>query len=730
MELDGNNVEIFVIGEGKETSLLSDALSSLDYTYLCCSVNDFNRYISLNSCNPLIIFTLPEKKLCTETDKIIAEKKIRSIYYFPGLENNQKDKLNVYFPYESHAVELAIEINLVEKKYEEQHESQLAYVNDVMMQLTHSNVRGLLLSEAMKKFMQGEKIISKQGGLRKLLIEFLISLLDITRFEQTYFVRYTSEGKCKRIFDQKNNHERDGSLLLRLIGEYAEEIYTTYHNEDYIEPQLFTKNAKIDGSNVSVHAIPLRSRGKLYGITILVSMGAENLEIENIDYDVIKFLSMEIEQILERYLLNQEINKKNKAFKESNERLEYVLNSSPAVLFSLKAENFSLKFISSNVERFLGYPPDMMTSNVEFFWKLIHPDDMNKALTEFKKIHKNRGCVREYRLRCADGKYKWVHDELRLIKKSDNTSEIAGYFVDISDQVETQVALRKSNIELKSAYNSLQNAKNQLLQSEKMASIGQLAAGVAHEINNPVGYISSNLSSLSQYVNDLFSIIENYEKYSDKESSVYMNMERINKIRDELDIEFIRTDLPELLEQSQEGVARVKKIVQDLKDFSHVDSTDWQLADLHQGIDSTLNIVNNEIKYKADVIKKYDDIPQVECIASQLNQVFMNMLVNAAHAIDDRGTITIETGKNDDWVFVKFSDTGSGIEEKNIKKLFDPFFTTKPVGKGTGLGLSLSYSIIERHGGKIDIESEVGKGTTFIINIPIMQQESEQEKVA
>lgn len=285
---------------------------------------------------------------------------------------------------------------------------------------------------------------------------------------------------------------------------------------------------------------------------------------------------------------------------------------------------------------------------------------------------------------------------------------------------ESKNALEKEKEEQKSLIEELKNAQDQLLQSEKLASIGQLAAGVAHEINNPVGYISSNISSLSNYVDDMISLLDLYaesEQFIDSKNSV---LEKIKSLKDEIDIEYIKEDLKALTDESIEGVKRVKQIVQDLKDFSHVDEAEWQWADIHKGLDSTLNVVNNEIKYKADVVKEYGSLPLIECIPSQLNQVFMNMLVNAAHAIDgDRGLITIKTGIEDDNACFEFTDTGKGISPEKIHKIFDPFFTTKPVGKGTGLGLSLSYGIIEKHQGKIEVDSEVGVGTRFKISIPV-----------
>ena len=185
----------------------------------------------------------------------------------------------------------------------------------------------------------------------------------------------------------------------------------------------------------------------------------------------------------------------------------------------------------------------------------------------------------------------------------------------------------------------------------------------------------------------------------------------------------MRTDTGDLVKESIDGLGRVKRIVQDLKEFSHVDSTEWQIADLHAGLDSTLNIAHNELKYKTTIVKEYGDMPQVECIASQINQVFMNLLVNAAHAIETRGTITIRSGQTSDMVWIEISDTGKGMPPEVQKRVFEPFFTTKPVGKGTGLGLSLAYGIVQKHHGHIEVESEVGKGTRFRIQLPIRQPE-------
>ncbi|HEC18517.1 MAG TPA: response regulator [Gammaproteobacteria bacterium] len=293
-------------------------------------------------------------------------------------------------------------------------------------------------------------------------------------------------------------------------------------------------------------------------------------------------------------------------------------------------------------------------------------------------------------------------------------------------------ALHRSNADLhteqkeqRALIKRLQEAHEQLLQSEKMASLGQLAAGVAHEINNPVGFVNSNIGTLQKYVQQLLAVLEAYEQAESLLDGPAL--QNIRSARQQADIDFLKEDVLALVQESHQGLTRVKQIVQDLKDFSHVDEGEWQQVDLHQGLDSTLNIVNNELKYKAEIVREYGELPFTECIGSQLNQVFMNLLVNAAHAMEERGVITLRTGTEDNWVWVEISDTGKGIEPEHLKRIFDPFFTTKPVGSGTGLGLSLSYGIVEKHGGRIEVDSVLGQGTTFRVCLPVRQTETPME---
>ncbi len=284
------------------------------------------------------------------------------------------------------------------------------------------------------------------------------------------------------------------------------------------------------------------------------------------------------------------------------------------------------------------------------------------------------------------------------------------------------VHVAQINEQLAEMNRQLKQAQSQLLQSQKMAAIGLLAAGVAHEINNPIGYVHSNLGTLEGYVADLFAIVDKYESIEQDLTADTVELTDLREFKQKIDLAYVRKDVVSLLSETHEGLERVKKIVLDLKDFSRASEEEsWVWSDVSQGLASTLNVVWNELKYKCEVVKDYSPLPQIYCLPSQLNQVFMNLLVNAAQAIESHGTVTIRSGEENGSVWISVSDTGSGIPPENIPFLFDPFFTTKPVGKGTGLGLSVSYSIVEKHHGKIEVQSEVGKGTTFRVWLPVTQ---------
>ena len=274
-------------------------------------------------------------------------------------------------------------------------------------------------------------------------------------------------------------------------------------------------------------------------------------------------------------------------------------------------------------------------------------------------------------------------------------------------------ALSSKQLELDQMVSTLEKAHAQLLQSKRLAAIGQLAAGVAHEINNPIGYVFSNLKTLAGYVDDLLRIIDAVDTVD--------NLGELRKIKQSLEYDYIRNDVEALIVESEDGIDRVKKIITALKDFSHIEDDEFILVSLQRGLESTLNMVNNELKYKAEVVREFADLPPVECIASQINQIVMNLLINAAHAIVQFGVITLRCGHEGAWVWIEVEDTGRGIDPDILKRVYDPFFTTKPVGQGTGLGLTLSYNILQKHHGRFDVESTPGQGSRFRFWLPVRQ---------
>lgn len=263
----------------------------------------------------------------------------------------------------------------------------------------------------------------------------------------------------------------------------------------------------------------------------------------------------------------------------------------------------------------------------------------------------------------------------------------------------------------------LKQAQSQLIHTEKMSSLGQMVAGIAHEINNPVSFIAGNLPHIHTYAEDLMAMIELYY------ASVPGPSPEIERHATEIDLDFLKEDFPKVLESMDLGVQRIRKIVLSLRNFSRLDESASKEIDIHEGIDNTLILLGNKLKEGINVIRKYGDLPLIECYPAQLNQVFMNLLSNAIDALlEDSDTkdkqITIQTQCQPETISIAIQDNGIGIPEELKKKLFDPFFTTKPVGKGTGLGLAISYKIIEQHAGQIELFSRENEGTTFTIAIP------------
>ena len=305
-------------------------------------------------------------------------------------------------------------------------------------------------------------------------------------------------------------------------------------------------------------------------------------------------------------------------------------------------------------------------------------------------------------------------------------NDMASQLLELYSSLEQKVQER--TLELEKANSELKEAQAMMVHSEKMRSLGELVAGIANEINNPINFIYGNIMILDKYSKDLFELIN---KYTEAENSISPEkMVEIEQFKDEIDIEFVKDDIKELIRSCIEGTERTKNIILDLKNFSRMEEMVMTQFDIPKEIDTTLNILNNKYKNRITIHKNYEEnLPKIEAYGGQINQVFMNILDNAAAAIEGNGDVYIDVKKIGENVEIKFKDTGKGIKKENIGKVFDPFFTTKPVGQGTGLGMSISYRVIQNHNGAISVESEVGEGATFTILLPVNHTKSVEAKV-
>ncbi len=409
------------------------------------------------------------------------------------------------------------------------------------------------------------------------------------------------------------------------------------------------------------------------------------------------------------------------ALRESEERFSLAIAGANDGLWDWNLKTNEVIF-SPRWKSMLGYEDHELANHLSSWSDNVHADDIGSAMREVEDYLS--GKISEYsiefRMRHKLGHYVDLLSRGIIVRDGGGVpSRFVGTHVDMSERKRSEQLLRLRCGELAKANETIAMTQAQLFQSEKMASIGELAAGIAHEINNPVGFVSSNLSTLKEYSENLLGLIELYARMEVCPDDG-AHLKDIMAFRAQIDLDYIKGDVHKLITESEEGVGRVARIVKDLKSFSHAGQGDYQLSDLHEGLESTLNIAHNEIKYRAELVRKYGDLPSINCNPSQINQVFMNLIINAAQAIESRGTITIRSGRRgDEWGWVEISDTGSGIRDNLKTRIFEPFFTTKEVGKGTGLGLAISYRIIENHGGRIEVESVLGEGSTFRVLLPL-----------
>ena len=417
------------------------------------------------------------------------------------------------------------------------------------------------------------------------------------------------------------------------------------------------------------------------------------------------------------------------SLRTSNEKLSKIninllraVEQSPTLSIILSATG-KVQYATSSFVDLTGYKPAQIQ---ELFDTYLLKD---LAFKHFVEQHENGNTLDNssfFELSILDKNRQSVYLSANLSVVYSEEGDVDNYLfsaTDISKNKKLQLELKQNNMEQQSTIVHLNEARSQLLQAEKMASIGLLAAGVAHEINNPIAFINSNNYTLGHYHQQLFKLIDGYRQQLEKCGDENAGLKQLEQ---EINYDFLRQDLSQMIEESQEGLDRIKKIVADLLFFSRSNTNKFELYDLRQGLESTLSIAWHQLKNNTEIVREYSDIPAIECISSQINQVFMNLLINASQSFVDKGTITIRFKSSANSVIVEIEDDGAGIEESHINKLFDPFFTTKEVGSGTGLGLSVSYGIIKKHQGEIKVSSELGKGTCFTVTLPITQKSNDR----
>jgi len=416
--------------------------------------------------------------------------------------------------------------------------------------------------------------------------------------------------------------------------------------------------------------------------------------------------------------------KAEKALEESEKKYRAIFENMIDAFYRTDLEG-NITLVSPTAPQMFGYNKveEVVGKNVARDFYLV-PEARNKFLKNLLEQKK----LKSYPLllKRADGSAFHVETTSYLIYDDNgNTSGIEGILRDVTAQTKSRQdliianqELKMSNCELKKTLDQLKSTQSQLIEFEKMATLGQLTAGIAHEINNPINFISSNINPLERDFSDLKNLLNIVDETIENKQLKNL-FEEFEQEKENIDIYALLDEIEALIKGIKEGALRTKEIVNGLKNYSRLDEVEFIKADINKGLESTLLLLKNKTKNRIEIQRDYGELPEIECLPGKLNQVFMNILSNAIQAIDDKGEIHIKTRFSDNSIKIHIRDTGKGMSEDTKERIFEPFFTTKAVGVGTGLGLSISKKIIEKHAGTITVESEIGKGAEFIIQIPV-----------
>jgi len=445
-------------------------------------------------------------------------------------------------------------------------------------------------------------------------------------------------------------------------------------------------------------------------------------DMHSADSERVRILSTELAETAEA------LERTREALDESEERFRLLVSNIPGAVYTRALDaDLTIVFAGDAIEEITGYPAQSLTGSRDLAYaSIVHPDDRDYVAREIHAaVRDGRHYGLAYRIIRADGNEAWVGDRGQAVHVGQGqAARLYGTLSDITERKRLEADSRRMELELRVA--------------QKLEAVGQLAAGIAHEINTPVQFVGDSVRFLEDAFEDLGQLLTDYREVCVAATSNGGEAlrARLERAEEEADLAYLKERIPAAFERTLEGVERVASIVRAMKEFAHPQS-EQAPADLNRALTTTLTVARNEYKYIAELETELATLPPVVCNVSDLNQVFLNLIVNAAHAIEDArpggsamGTIRIRTRCEGEDVLISIADSGCGIPEEIRSRVFDPFFTTKAVGRGSGQGLAIARAIVDRHGGTIECETELGSGTTFTIRLPIQGTPSTQERAA